>query len=195
MQAGCVVADPGGPTAEWALHSPALGWLHYCPLPRTKLCNFFFLLNGSQGKLLQFLTTLTFEANLMVAWFGWQSWDWPRHSLPRKGSHDEFLGEMLSRTNWGRGRGMLLDLALLSISSVWFYSSAAVVTLILLLHYCMTTWANLLVKCLQKIPFYPCQEYILLLSNYSPAVEGQRPSPSGFTYGTLSRKNTYAGKP
>lgn len=56
------------------------------------LCNkfFFFLLNGSHGKLPQFLTALTFEANLMVAWLGWHSWDWPWHLFPRKGSHDGF---------------------------------------------------------------------------------------------------------
>lgn len=61
---------------------------------------FFLLLNGSHGKLPQFLTTLTFEANLTEARLGWHLWDWPWHLLPRKGSRDGFLGERLSRANW-----------------------------------------------------------------------------------------------
>lgn len=83
-----------------ALYSPAVGWFHYYPFPLTELCNILlFLLTHSHSKLPQFLTTLTFQVNLTVAWHVWQSWDRPWHLLLGKGSHDGFLGEMLSRTN------------------------------------------------------------------------------------------------
>lgn len=104
MQTSSAVVVPGGWTGDATSYPPDWGWLHYCPISLTGLCNNHptppLLLNGSHGTLPRFRITLTFEANLMEAWLGGLLQDWPWHLLPRTGSHDGYLGKLLSRGLW-----------------------------------------------------------------------------------------------